>query len=175
MAVSSLRVRLTRSFLTGLTIATATAFMMYLLLQPHGGEETDRQSWRLMLGLSLVVGLAGVVNAMLTSVAQRLREIGTIKCLGGLDSLILLSVLVEASLIGLAGSGGGVLLGGAVALGLGLATQGPAAIEGLTPGAVALDVALVLLAGMLLTTLGACVPAYVASKLPPIEAMRGEK
>jgi ABC-type antimicrobial peptide transport system permease subunit len=33
----------------------------------------------------------------------------------------------------------------------------------------------VFLVGMFLTTMGAAVPAYIASKMPPVEAMRGEK
>jgi ABC-type lipoprotein release transport system permease subunit len=36
-------------------------------------------------------------------------------------------------------------------------------------------VLLVFVVGMALTTLGAAVPAWIAAKMPPVEAMRGEK
>ena len=174
MAKSSLKVRLMRSALTCLTIGTSTAFMMYLLTMPRSEQATDHESWYLMLVLALVVAAAGVLNAMLMSVAQRYREIGTIKCLGALDSLVLLSVLLEAALVGLAGAVGGVVAGFIISLILGLVDQGPAffaQIDWTLP----LKVLLVFVVGMALTTLGAAVPAWIASKMPPVEAMRGEK
>jgi hypothetical protein len=175
MAKSSLRVRIARSALTCLTIATATAFLMYLLLAPRGGDASDAESWQLMLALALVVSTAGVLNAMLMSVAQRYREIGTFKCLGALDSLVLYSVLAEAAMVGLLGSAGGAMVGAIVAIALGLAEGGWGWFAQVPLAAAALKVALVLLVGMVLTTLGAAVPAWVAAKMPPVEAMRGEK
>ena len=175
MALSSLKVRMTRSFLTGLTIATATAFMMFLLTMSRSGDATDRKSWYLMLVLSLIVSAAGVLNAMLTSVSQRYREIGTIKCLGALDSLVLYSVLVEAAMLGLVGGLFGAVAGAILSLGLGLAEFGWACLEHLQFGGLHYKLALVFLVGMTLTTLGAAVPAWIASKMPPYEAMRGEK
>jgi ABC-type antimicrobial peptide transport system permease subunit len=175
MALSSLRVRVTRSFLTGLTITTSTAFLMYLLTMPRKGTSAETQSWYLMLALSLVVSAAGVLNAMLVSVAQRYREIGTIKCLGALDSLVLWSVLVEAAILGLGGATIGVVLGTVISLLLGLADFGTGLFEHIALGSVPLNVLFVFLVGMALTTLGAAVPAWIASKMPPVEAMRGEK
>jgi ABC-type antimicrobial peptide transport system permease subunit len=175
MAVSSLKVRIARSFLTGLTITTATAFMMYLLTMPRTGDPTERQSWYLMLGLSLVVSTAGVLNAMLMSVSQRYREIGTMKCLGALDSLVLYSVLAEAAILGLVGAVAGVVVGTVLSLLLGLAAHGTALLSYLQWAALPVKVAVVFLVGMVLTTVGASVPAWIAAKMPPVEAMRGEK
>lgn len=175
MAMSSLKVRLMRSSLTGLTIATSTAFMMYLLTLPPGQGQADRENWYLMLVLSLLVAVAGVLNAMLMSVAQRYREIGTIKCLGALDSLVLLSVLLEAAVVGLVGAVIGVVVGFILSLGLGLAALGGEFFARLGLGMLPVKILIVFIVGMLLTTLGAAVPAWVASKMPPVEAMRGEK
>ncbi len=175
MAKSSLKVRLSRSLLTCLTITTSTAFMMYLLAFPTGGGEADRESWYLMLVLALVVSAAGVLNAMLMSVAQRYREIGTFKCLGALDALILYSVLTEAALVGLVGAVAGVAVGLVVAIILGLADRGAAMLEQMSLLILPLKVLLVFVVGMALTTLGAAVPAWIAAKMPPVEAMRGEK
>ncbi len=175
MAISSLKVRLGRSLLTGLTIGTSTAFMMYLLTMPRESNAVEQQSWNLMLALALVVSAAGVLNAMLTSVAQRYREIGTIKCLGALDSLVLYSVLLEAALLGLVGAVAGVIVGAIISVLLGLADFGTSVFQHISLNKIPQHVLFVFLVGMLLTTVGASVPAWIASKMPPVEAMRGEK
>lgn len=175
MAVSSLKLRITRSLLTLLTIATASAFMMYLLTMARKGDSTEQQSWYLMLALSLLVSAAGVLNTMLMAVTQRYREIGTMKCLGALDSFVLLSVLLEAVILGLVGAAAGVLLGLLISLLLGFAEFGMACFTHLRMGGMAVNVLFVFLSGMALTTFGAAVPAYIASRMPPMDAMRGEK
>ncbi len=199
MAMSSLKVRIMRSFLTCLTIATATAFMAYLLSSPRQtGDPAEMQSWLLMLALALIVSGAGVLNAMLMSVAQRYREIGTIKCLGALDSLVLYSVLVESAVLGLFGAVAGLVGGLIVSLLLGMADFGLGYIGTFFVGHVPPEempnwlsamfsggmnrllwllgtAVFVFLVGMMLTTFGASVPAYIASRMPPVDAMRGEK
>jgi putative ABC transport system permease protein len=194
LAMSSLKVRVTRALVTGLTISTATAFMMYLLTMPmevrpevtgswlaavfsfgDQASPTETASWILMLLLSLLVSAAGVLNTMLMSVSQRYREIGTIKCLGALDQLVLYSVLVEAALLGLIGAVVGVIVGILISTLLALADYGGAFLNHVNFTVLPLKVLLVFFVGMMLTTLGAAVPAYLAAKMPPIEAMRGEK
>jgi ABC-type antimicrobial peptide transport system permease subunit len=175
MAMSSLRVRLGRSLLTCLTITTATAFLMYLLAMPRENDPTESQSWGLMLTLSLAVSAAGVLNAMLMSVSQRYREIGTMKCLGALDSLVLWSVLAESAILGLAGALAGVVAGSILTLILGLMNYGGGFFNRLDVLSLLGKVLVVFLVGMMLTTFGAAIPAWIASKMPPVEAMRGEK
>jgi len=177
MALSSLKVRLARAMLTTLTIATATAFMMYLLTmaRKEDAAATDRQSWTLMLVLSLVVASAGVLNAMLMSVAQRYREIGTMKCLGALDSLVFSSVLLEAAMLGLVGAAVGVVAGTVIAVVMRLVEFGAGVLARMSPALWPLHVLGVFLVGMALTTIGAAIPAWVASRMAPVEAMRGEK
>jgi len=194
LALSSLRVRVTRALVTGLTITTATAFMMYLLTMPvesrpetTGGwlaamfsfgqntTKTEQSSWILMLVLSLVVSAAGVLNTMLMSVGQRYREIGTIKCLGALDQLVLYSVLLEAAMLGLIGAAIGIVIGLLISALLAVADYGGAFLSHMNLIVWPLKLLFVFLVGMLLTTMGAAVPAYIAAKMPPIEAMAGEK
>ncbi|TVR54901.1 MAG: ABC transporter permease [Puniceicoccaceae bacterium] len=175
MAVNSLRLRISRTLLTVLTIATASAFLIFLLTLPAQADPAEREGWLLMLGLCLLVSMAGVLNTMLMSITQRYREIGTIKCLGALDGFVLGSVMVEAALLGLVGAGLGLLAGTLLALGLGVAEFGGAAFAHLRFDGFAWKAGLALLTGLLLTTLGAALPAWIASKMPPMEAMRGEK
>lgn len=175
MAVNSLRQRISRAVLTLLTISTATAFMMYLLTMPRSTDPVDQQSWGLMMVLSLVVSGAGVLNTMLMSVTQRYREIGTMKCLGALDTFVLYSVLLEAAILGLAGAVAGAVAGLLISILLALADHGGAVFSAMELGGLAGKFGFVFLVGMALTTLGALFPAIIASKMPPMDAMRGEK
>jgi len=175
MAVNSLQQRIGRAILTLLTIVTATAFMMYLLTMPRSTDPTEVSSWRLMMILSLLVSGAGVLNTMLMSVTQRYREIGTMKCLGALNSFILFSVLLEAAILGLVGAIGGVLLGFVISLGLAVIDHGSAVFEMMSLSGIVGKVGFVFMVGMMMTTLGAFFPALIAARMPPMEAMRGEK
>ncbi len=171
LALSSMKVRKGGAILTALTVATAAAFLMFLLSTPRGDSNAEVQSWWLMLSLSLLVAAVGVLNAMLMAVAQRYREIGTIKCLGGLDRLILMSVMAEAMVVGAAGAVTGSVVGLIVGVGVNWASGG----EAVPAGALPLRLVMVLGIALALTGLGAAFPAFLASKMPPIEAMRGEK
>lgn len=171
LAVSSMKVRKGGAVLTAMTVATAAAFLMFLLATPRGQSRADIQSWWLMLILSLLVAAVGVLNAMLMAVTQRYREIGTIKCLGGLDRLVLMTVLVEAMIVGASGAVIGVVVGLAAGLAVNMAGgQGAVPVSGL-----GMKVLLVLAVALALTGAGAALPAFLASRMPPIEAMRGEK
>jgi putative ABC transport system permease protein len=118
-------------------------------------------------GISLLVGGIGVMNIMLVSVTERIREIGLRKALGATPALIRRQFMVEASVLGLAGGVCGVLLGalGAVALpsliGQPITLSAPA-----TVGAIVVAVAIGLAFGVY--------PASRAARLPPIDALRSE-
>ena len=118
-------------------------------------------------GISLLVGGIGVMNIMLVSVSERVREIGLRKALGATPGLIRRQFLVEASLVGLAGGFLGVVVGfaGAAALtpllDIDVTLSLPATLIALT---VSLGVGLV--AGVY--------PASRAAKLAPIDALRNE-
>lgn len=175
LAINSLKQRISRALLTLLTITTATSFMMYLLTMPRNDDPVEMQSWRLMMILSLVVSGAGVLNTMLMSVTQRYREIGTMKCLGALDSFILYSVLLEAAILGLVGALAGAVVGFLISILLAMADHGSTVFEAMELNGMFLKFLFVFGIGMMLTTLGAFVPAVIAARMPPMEAMRGEK
>ena len=135
-----------------------------------GASDQINQTMTLLLGgiasISLVVAGVGVMNVMLVSVTERTREIGIKKALGARRSDILRQFLVEALLLSLIGGGVGIAAGlafGALAEGMGMAF---AASWGVVGVAVAASTAIGLAFGIF--------PAYRASRLTPIEALRQE-
>ena len=109
------------------------------------------------------------------SVTQRYREIGTIKCLGALDSFVLWSVLIEAALVGLAGALGGIVAGMIFSVLMGIIENGLQFWAAGGWNGLWWKFSLTLFVGFFLTTFGASIPAWIAAKMPPVEAMRGEK
>src|SRR4051794_35656301 len=84
----------------------------------------NRIQTRWLLGLALLVAFVGILNAMLMSVTERFREIGTMKCLGALDGFIVKLFLIESLFQGIVGTVIGVLVG------LGLSLIGAATTYG---------------------------------------------
>lgn len=133
---------------------------------------SSRTAWLILI--SFVVCVVGVANAMLMSVTERFREIATMKCLGALDSVIMVMFVMESSLQGLAGGLVGVVLGLLLGVVRSLWGFGTLALVNL-PGLVLLASAGVcLVAGVVLAALAAVYPAWVAARLAPMEAMRIE-
>ncbi len=129
--------------------------------------------------LTLGIGGVGLMNIMLVSVTQRTREIGVQKALGARRKYILLQFLAEALTITFIGGVLGVVLAYAVALSVGRLTLYSAFAKNGEAG----DIRLIIAPGTLIAStliLGAVglisgmVPAFRASRLNPIEALRHE-
>jgi len=135
---------------------------------------SNRIQTRWLIGLALLVAFAGILNAMLMSVTERFREIGTMKCLGALDSFIIKLFLIESLFQGVVGTVIGVLLG----LGLSMANMstnyGIYAWKHVPWGGMVGSILLCLGVGVVLTIAGALYPAWQAARMQPIEAMRVE-
>ena len=139
-----------------------------------GAEKTQGGKDYWLVVLSLCVAVVGIVNAMLMSVTERFREIGTMKCLGALDSFIIKLFLLESTFQGLAGTCVGILIGLAMTLALGMWDYG-GYVFGYFPVFGILRSALAaLVAGTVLSLVGAMLPAYKAAKMEPVEAMRSD-
>jgi len=170
-AINVASIALANSFLTSLAL-TDLFYQTYSILEGGGLGIDAYQYW--LVTVALVVSVVGITNAMLIAVYERTREIGTMKCIGALDQHILILFLVEAVIQGAAGGVIGYLLGVLAALFSAGFTTGfdiiikVDALELVTyfAGTTALSITLSILASLY--------PAWRASKLPPVEALRYE-
>jgi putative ABC transport system permease protein len=117
--------------------------------------------------ISLFVGGIGVMNIMLVSVTERVREIGLRKALGARPTVIRRQFLVEASVLGLAGG----ILGAAVGV-IGAKALPPLISNPITLSLPATAAALVVAAGIGLVF--GVYPATRAARLAPIDALRSD-
>jgi putative ABC transport system permease protein len=121
--------------------------------------------------VSLLVGAVGIANTMFTSVLEKTKEIGTMKAIGAKNKDILMIFLFNSGMVGLVGGILGVMLGAVVSSGLqtmmgsdmasGTGLSFTLMFEGLF-----LAVSIGIISGV--------VPAYRASKLKPVDALRYE-
>ncbi len=123
--------------------------------------------------ISLVVGGIGIMNSMYTSVLERTKEIGVMKAIGARNSDVLILFLMESGMLGLVGGVFGVLLGTGIAKLVGFFAKqagfGLLAIK-IQIGLLAFGLFFAIIVGMV----SGIVPAWQASKLKPVDALRYE-
>jgi putative ABC transport system permease protein len=123
-------------------------------------------------GISLVVGGIGIMNIMLVSVTERTREIGIRKAVGASRGDILMQFIIEAVIVTLAGGIIGVIAGVAaarIANGQDFGTGSPVTTV-VTPLSIFAAFGVSVLIGLFF----GIYPAFRASRLDPIEALRAE-
>lgn len=130
------------------------------------------RSFGLFLGIfAVLVGGLGMMNTMLMSVMERTREIGVLRAIGWRRRRIVLMILGEALVLALVGGIAGIALG----VGLTMLVRLSPAVETLLQGVFRPDMFVqALVIALLLGGLGGVYPAWRASRLAPVEAMRQE-
>jgi ABC-type antimicrobial peptide transport system permease subunit len=169
------------------TVATAMQRIKNLLDVRHRGEDDfELQDWRetiqhilnrqreaavqiLSVGIvAILAGGVGIMNVTLATIFSRIREIGIRRAVGATRADILMQFVTEAMLLGALGGVAGIMMG---ILGIKhLARDGAENMEALLAWHYAATLAISVFAGFIFSLY----PAYQASKLDPVEALRYE-
>ena len=199
ISFNSVKIRFGRSLITVSGIVLAIAFLMSiwsgnaimdglmaandakinLVLQKKGIEidpdsdaakqQQSKDTW--LVVLSLLVCLVGIINAMLMSVTERFREIGTMKCMGALDGFIIKLFILESSFMGTAGTIIGVVVGFLLTTMLNMASYGLVIFDHIPWIRIIEAGLLAIVIGSSLSLIGGILPAYRAAKMEPVDAM----
>lgn len=123
--------------------------------------------------VSLIVGSVGIANTMFTSVLEKTKEIGIMKSIGARNKDILMIFLMNAALIGLVGGLIGIIFGIILSSSMGMILGDIRFLRG--GGIVSLNsIIMALSVSVVVGIVAGSVPAYQASKLKPVDALRYE-
>jgi len=146
-------------------------FTVRNMAQAMEAAQQSTKVMSLLLGsiasVSLLVGGIGIMNVMLVSVTERTREIGIRMAVGATSKDIMLQFLVESGMLSMTGGFAGVLFGTILSRILSGAFEWQTVV---LPGSIALAFGFSALVGIVF----GLYPAYKASLLNPIEALRYE-
>ncbi len=199
VSLAGLRRRFARAMITMAGVVLAIAFLCYMLVNESviraliaegsdelnvllqnanvdifSGGKTDAMTL-LLISLTLLTSLVGIINAMLMAVSERVKEIGTLKCLGATDQFVVRAYFVESTIQGVCGSMIGLLVGLIVAVGVSFKTYGLYTFSTFPVSGVLTSLLISLGAGAALSVSAAIIPAYMAARKQPVEALRVEE
>jgi len=183
ISLLNIRVRFLRSLITAVGVMLGIALFAAVRAanlyaspidpnDPVALETATRQNW--VVVMSLVLSTVGITNSMLMAVAERFREIGTMKCLGALDSFIVKLFFIEAGLMGVVASLFGFVVGWGLVTLINLFRLGTAIWGAVSPLTWLVLLGQAMGIGILLTVVATILPAYRAAKMPPAAALRVE-
>jgi putative ABC transport system permease protein len=134
-------------------------------------EQRTRTIFNVVLGaiasISLIVGGIGIMNIMLASVLERIREIGVRRAVGATRRDVLAQFLSEAVLISVAGGVAGILVGMSISLGI-------EQFAGIQTAVSLLSVAVAFGVSLTVGLVFGIVPAYRAAQQDPVVCLRYE-
>lgn len=199
VSMAGMKRRFSRAMITMVGVVLAIAFLCYMLVNESliramiaagvdelnvmlqnanvdifSGGKTDKMTL-LLIGLTLLTSLVGIINAMLMAVTERVKEIGTLKCLGATDQFIVRAYFIESTVQGVCGSAIGLFIGLLVAVTVSAKTYGVYTFKTFPMSGVLFSLLVSLSVGAVLSVIAAIIPAYMAAKKQPVEALRVEE
>lgn len=141
----------------------------------YAEKMNDMKSFRAMSGalsfLSILIGGVGIMNAMLMSVFERTREIGTLRALGWKRRRVVGMIVRESLILSVLSGIAGIILG----IGLGTLITFEPTMGSFLKGNYSVGLmAQAMIVALVLGAIGALYPAWRAANLSPIEALRYE-
>lgn len=141
----------------------------------YAEKTNDMRTFRAMADalsfISILIGGVGIMNAMLMSVFERTREIGTLRALGWRRRRVVGMILREALVLSVISGIAGIVFG----IGLGTLITYEPTMGAFLKGSYSLTLLMqAMLIALVLGALGALYPAWRAANLSPIEALRYE-
>jgi putative ABC transport system permease protein len=181
--ISQLNIYVSKSY-TGSVVAEMKSALNFHLKKPENyiiqdpkeilaAIEKESRVFTIFLGciasISLLVGGIGIMNVMLTSVAERTREIGVRKAVGASQKAILVQFMIESCVICVIGGSIGIILGSVISYLLPFLSSHKIA-SSILGSSLIVSFFFAFLVGLIFGTL----PAVRASRLSPAEALRFE-
>jgi len=177
VAQSSALVNVVQSDIRDLYGTTIGISSLQQSLQFRQNFISGNNSFILSVGvIALFVGAVGIITTLYTSVMERIKEIGTMKAIGAQSTNILSLFLVEALIIGILGGTSGIAIGIGAGYSLSsiLFSNIPIGGSEITPIFVIEDLIKVWLLSVSLSIASGIYPAWKASRLTPLIALRRE-
>ncbi|RLE55517.1 MAG: hypothetical protein DRJ26_00735 [Candidatus Methanomethylicota archaeon] len=180
IVLESMKKRKTRITLTVLTVLLNVALVssmniMSFALAPSTPASSfipislnDYQLWVSLI--SIVVCAITIFNSMLISVAERYKEIGTMKCLGARNALILQLFLFESLSVGILGGLAGFFSSIIITMPIMYIQLGRLPTVQIYLSTLTISMSI----SVLVTLVATIYPAYYATKIDPVEALRFE-
>jgi len=147
----------------------------------------ERHVMFFLLMFIILVAAFGIMNTLITVTVQKTREIGVLKALGARTWQVISVFLLQGMVVGVIGVACGLALGMtlirwrnevsqwlASALGVEIFPRSVYQFNEIPAEIVPTDVALICLSAFLICSLAALVPAWIASRLDPVKALRCE-
>lgn len=183
ISLLNIRVRFLRALITAAGVMLGIAFFTAVRAaalyappldpnDPAAIESAVRQTW--LVVMSLLMSTVGISNSMLMAVTERYKEIGTMKCLGALDSFVVKLFFLESGMLGIVASAIGFLLGWGLVFLINLFRMGSGVFGAATLAELLALLGQAMAVGVVVTVVATILPAIRAAKMPPAAALRVE-
>ncbi|MEV8379191.1 FtsX-like permease family protein [Kribbella sp. NPDC056861] len=160
---------------TDLEVFTGEAWIEHEILAVTKGVDVIGGMFGMFAVIALFVACLVIANTFTIIIAQRTREMALLRCVGASRRQVFVSVIAEASVVGVLASTAGVVLGLALAaIALAVAKGFGLDLPSSGPHVSVLSMLVPLVLGVASTLLAAVVPARRATRVAPLAALRPE-